>query len=210
MKNRIFLIVSCFCFTTFLSSCETFNGVFADQHVFLGNESKISKSKESKLNISSVIKISVQSVVNEGDLIGFRIEPNINNRSGQGRVFINNSPANTMDQRIKDYAKSEGFKIATNNNSYDKDLQLKLMYLDYRSKGGGLSVGLICNVAIKATIYSNRGKMLYEKWYFVSKEFDRYQYNKVDVTTSNINKAIDEIIGNIFADDAMLTQLKAR
>jgi len=210
MKNRKFLIIiTCICSVTLLSSCETFHSVFADQYVSLGGKSEISENKESKLNISSVIKISVQSVVNDGDLIGFRIEPNINNRAGQGKVFIKNNPATTIDQRAKEYAKSKGFKIAT-SSSYDKDLQLKLMYLDYRSKGGGLSVGLICNMAIKATLYNNRGKPLYEKWYFVSKEFDRYQYHKTEVTVDNVNKTLDEIMHNIFADDAMIIQLKVR
>lgn len=210
MKNKKFLIIiTCICSVTLLSSCENFQGLFADQYVSLGIKSEIYKNKEPKLNISSIIKISVESAVSDGDLIGFRIEPNINNRDGQGKVFIKNDPASAIDQKIKECAKSKGLKLAT-SSSYDKDLQLKLMYLDYRSKGGGLSVGLISNVGIKANLYNNRGKLLYEKWYFVSKEFDRYQYNKAEVTSDNLNKTLDEIIENIFADDAMITQLKAR
>jgi hypothetical protein len=208
MKNKIFLIITCIYSITFLSSCETFHIVFADQYVSLGGKSEISENKESKLNVSSVIKISVQSAVNEGNLIGFRIEPNINNTNGQGRIFIKNNPADALEQRTKEYAKSKGLKLST-GNSYDKDLQLKLMYLDYRSRGG-VVVGLICNMAIKVTLYNNHGKQLYVKWYFVSKEFDPYQYYKTEVTTDNLNKTLDEIIRNIFADSAMITQLKAR
>ena len=209
MKNKIFFIITCIYSITFLSSCETFQSVFADQYVSLGGKSEISENKESKLNVSSIIKISVQSAVNDGNLIGLRIEPNINNITGQGRVFIKNNPADAVEQRTKEYAKSKGLKLST-GNSYDKDLQLKLMYLDYRAKGGGITVGLICNMAIKVTLYNNHGKPLYVKWYFVSKEFDRYQYHKTEVTTDNLNKTLDEIIRNIFADSAMITQLKAR
>lgn len=209
MKNKIFFIITCIYSITFLSSCETFQSVFADQFVFLRSGSEILENKEPNLNISSIIKISVQSAVNDGDLIGFRIEPNINNITGQGRVFIKNNPADAVEQRTKEYAKSKGLKLST-GNSYDKDFQLKLMYLDYRAKGGGITAGLICNMAIKATLYNNHGKPLYVKWYFVSKEFDRYQYHKTEVTTDNLNKTLDEIIRNIFADSAMITQLKAR
>ena len=163
---------------------------------------------ESKILSSPTVKISVNSSVRDGDLIGFRIEPNINNRVGQGRVFIKNNPAPIIDQKIKDHIKSKGFKVT--NGTYDKNLQVKLMYLDYRAKGGGLSVGLICNIAVKATLYNNHGKLLYKKWYFISEEFDRYQYHKTEVTANNINKALDEIISNIFSDNAMITQLKAK
>ncbi len=207
--SKIFLILASVYSAALLSSCKAFHGTFADQHVSIGNEGGISRNKESKSSVLAVIKVSVQSSINDGDLIGFRIEPNINNRAGQGKVFIRNNPTTAINQIAKEYAESEGFKIAI-SGSYDKDLQLKLMYLDYRTKGGGLSVGLICNVAIKSTLYNNHGKILHEKWYFISKEFDRYQYNKTEVTTNNINKTLDEIIGNIFADNVMLTQLKAR
>lgn len=202
----LFFIPAIICCALFLSSCKTFKDVFADQYISLRTNNEISKNEKSESKISSSIKISVKSNVNDGDLIGFRIQSNINNRVGQGKVFIKNNPVIAIAQIAKEYAVSKGFKIAS--NSYDKDLQLKLMYLDYRAKGGGLSVGIICNMAIKATIYDAQGKLLYKKWYFISKEFDRYHYSEAKVTENNINESLDQIMQNIFSDHEMMIKLK--
>lgn len=203
MKNKIFFTVTNICFAMFLASCQA----FYDQHIILEEKIEISKSDQLKSDILPDLKISVQSAVNDGDLIGFRIEPNINHRDGGGRVFIKSDPSIVINKIAQKYAQSRGFKIT--NDSYNKDLQLKLMYLDYRSKVGGFTINLICNIAIKATLRNNQGEILYEKWYFISRKFDRYHHYKTEITTHNINKTLNEIVTNIFADNTMFTKLKA-
>lgn len=208
-KKRL-LVQSCLVLLSlFLTSCQILNAVFADQHVLLENSktnNKELKYSGDKTNNLSAVKVSVYSVVNAGDLIGYRIQPNINNATGQGGVFIKNDPNLVLEQKAKEQIRLQGFKIV--DGTFDKSLKLKLMYLTYKTKGGGFSISLICNIAIKATIYDNKGKSLYQKWYFVSKEFSQNQYHKLEVTTKNINESFNEITGDIFTDNAMITHLK--
>ena len=194
--KKIYLI-----FLILLTSCETLSKPFDDQHIVLNAKTE---AVIAKIGNGTKIKVSVVSEVDSGNVIGHRIQPNINGDM-QGKVFIKNDPKEVIKQQIEEQLKLGGFSLS--ENRYDKKLDSKLIYLNYRTKGGGLNPTIVCRIALKLNLSDQRGKNIYSQWYFVNDDFGIEGRGDSEITTNNINSAVNELISKMLSDGELIKNL---
>jgi uncharacterized lipoprotein YajG len=157
----------------------------------------------------------VQSAVGKGHVVYVAVSDeresaDIGNRgsaafSKMATISNNQNLADVFRQAIFDGLQAEGFAPSSSDQSANRQLKVEIRALDYSTSTGFWTGGVDTKAAIKVVVTTSQGN--YEHLYRAANEERVVVVPTADHNSELINKVVNDVLTQVFQDQAMIGYL---